>query len=174
MIFHKLRSISENQKGFTLIEIIATLAITSLIGVGAAMAIVQVVDQGSRNSDYTTASRNTLNAIHWISRDAQMAQTVEPNGSSGFPLNLRWVEWDSTTHQVTYTESEDTLRRSYSINGGAPSETLVAQYINWAPENTTCNVTGNLFTVQVTATVGTGTKAVSVAKVREITPRPGL
>jgi type II secretory pathway pseudopilin PulG len=174
MIFRRLRPMRENQKGFTSLEVIAVMLITGFIGIGTAMATVQVVNQGTYNSDYNTASRQTLNAIHWISRDAQMAQTVEQNGSTGFPLNLIWVEWDNTTHQVTYAEAGDTLRRFYSIDGGAPSENMVAQYINWVSENTTCEFNGDILTVKVTATVGTGPKAVSVTKVHELTPRPGL
>ena len=174
MIFRRLWSLQESQKGFTLIEMIVTLAITSLIGLGISMATVQIINQGGRNSGYTTASQHTLNAIHWISRDAQMAQTVDPNGSSGFPLNLGWVEWDNTVHQVTYTVAGDMLRRSYSIDGGVPKETTVAQYLNCVSENTSCGLSGGVLTLKITATVGDGLNAVSVTKVREITPRPGL
>jgi len=157
-----------------LLELIVALAITGFISVGVAMATVQVVDQGGRNSDYNTASRNTLNAIHWISRDAQMAQTLEPNGSSGFPLNLSWVEWDNSNHLITYTEAGDKLRRSYSIDGGAPNETLVAQYINWVSENTTCELSDSVLKLTVTTTVGAGLNAVSVTRMRDIAPRPSL
>ncbi len=158
-----------------MLELLVALAITSFISVGVAMATVQVVDQGGRNSDYNTASRNTLNAIHWISRDAQMAQTLEPGGSSGFPLNLSWVEWDNTVHQVTYAEDGDRLRRSYSIiGGGAPNVTLVAQYINWVSENTTCDFSDGILELTVTTTVGTGLNAVSVTRTHDIAPRPGL
>jgi prepilin-type N-terminal cleavage/methylation domain-containing protein len=174
MKFHRFWSIRENQKGFTLVELVATLAITCFIGVGVAMATVQVVNHGGRNSDYNTASRHTMNAVHWISRDAQMAQTLETNGSSGFPLNLSWVEWDNTSHLITYTEAGNKLRRSYSIDGGAPNETLVAQYINWVSENTTCELSGDVLKLTVTSTVGSGLNAVSVTRMRDITPRPGL
>jgi prepilin-type N-terminal cleavage/methylation domain-containing protein len=176
MKFHRLRLLRGNQKGFTLLEVIAVVAITGLIGAGVAMASVQVMNQGASNSDYTTASRHALNAIYWISRDAQMAQTVEPSGDSGFPLNLQWVEWDNSRHRVTYSIStaDDKLRRSYSIDGGEPRQTVVAQYINSAAENTTCEFTDGMVTLRMTATVGTGLNAVSVTKVREIAPRPGL
>jgi len=174
MKFRKFLSILKNQKGFTLIEVIVVLAITGLIGAGASMATVQVVNQGGRNSDYTIASRHTLNAIQWISRDTQMAQTIEPDGSSGFPLTLSWVEWDNSAHQIVYSIEEDKLRRSYSIDGGEPSETVVAQCIDLLSENTRCEVQGEMLNLKVTAIVGEGSSAVSVTKVREITPRPGL
>lgn len=174
MIFRKLQRISKRQNGFTLIEVIAVLAITGLIGVGATTATVQVLNQSSQNSDYTTASRHAMNAIYWISRDAQMSQDRELGGDSGFPLTLSWTEWDNSEHQVIYSIEDDKLMRSYSIDGGEPRETLVAQYINSVSENTTCAFNDGVLTLKVTATVGDGSHALSVAKVREITPRPGL
>ena len=121
MIFAKLGQITKSQKGFTLIEALVALVITGLIGLGASMASGQILTQGARNSDYTTASRNTMNAIYWVSRDAQMSQTIEPDEAGGFPLTLSWTEWDNTEHQVNYYIQGDKLKRDYSINGGEPT-----------------------------------------------------
>jgi hypothetical protein len=89
---------------------------------------------------------------------------------------LSWTEWDNSQHQVTYSISteDDRLRRSYSIDGGEPGQTVVAQYINSTSENTTCEVIDGELNLKVTCTVGTGLNAVSVTKEREVTPRPGL
>lgn len=175
MILHRLARITRGQQGFTLLELIVAVALTALIGVGATTATVQVMTQTNRNTDYTAASRHVMNAIYWLSRDAQMSQTVlTDNGTTGFPLTLGWTEWDNSAHQVVYSVVDDMFRRSYSVDGGLPSETMVAEYINSVAENTTCEFSGGVLTVKVTATIGAGSNAHSVTKTREITPRPGL
>lgn len=174
MMRDRLRRASRGQPGFTVIEVIVALAITSIIGLGATMITGQVLTQSGTNRDYTTASRHTMNAIYWISRDAQMSQDRTLGGASGFPLTLVWTEWDNSQHQVTYSIEDDRLTRSSTVDGGEPVETLVAQYVNSVSENTTCAFSDRVLTVKVTATVGNGTHALSVTKVREITPRPGL
>jgi len=162
MKFKRFRSINRNQRGFTLIELIVAVAITSLLAAGATMAIYQVFSQSTRSTDYMSASKHAL------------AQTVNPDVTSGFPLVLSWVEWDNSSHQVTYTLTAGKLSRQYSIDGGAPSESLVAQFINSDNAMTTCGLSGGVVTLKITATVGEGSGATNVTKVREITPRPGL
>jgi prepilin-type N-terminal cleavage/methylation domain-containing protein len=174
MIFHKSVLMNANQRGFTLIEMIVVVAITGLIAAGASIAIVQVLNQSTRNTDYAAASRNTLNAINWISRDAQMAQIVEPNGASGFPLVLKWVEWDNSNHQVVYMLENDKIQRSYSVDGGEPSKILIAEFINPETQMTNCVSDNNVLTLKVTASVGEGSQQSNVTKVHEISSRPGL
>lgn len=164
----------KRQRGFTLIEILAVLAISGLIGLGATVVTSQVFTQSAKDSDYTTVSRNAMNAIYWVSRDAQMSQAVVPGGDYGFPLILSWTEWDNSTHQVTYSIEDDTLSRSYVINGGGPNQTVVAQCINSVAANTTCEFAEGVLSLQMTSTIGEGEHALSVTRVREISPRPSL
>ena len=168
MIICKSGRILRSQPGFTLIEVILALAITCLIGGGVSTATIQILKQGVRNGDYTTASQYTMNAVYWISRDAEMSQTVTTDGVSGFPLTLSWTDWGSAEYQVVYTIEDDKLKRSYSVNGGEPSQTVVAEYVNTISENTTCEFASRVLTMQVTTTIGQGAHAVSVTNRRKI------
>ncbi|MFA5316673.1 MAG: prepilin-type N-terminal cleavage/methylation domain-containing protein [Dehalococcoidales bacterium] len=174
MIRRKLGKLAKDSAGFTLIEVLVALVITSLIGFGAAITVNQVMTQGSRNGDYTTASWHAMNAIYWIGRDAQMSQVITPGGVYGFPLTINWTEWDNSEYEVTYTIEDNQLKRSYAVDGGEPSQSVVAQYINATSENTSCQFIGGVFTLKINTTVGEGATAVSITKLREITPRPGL
>jgi len=174
MIIRLLSRNNQTQPGFTLIEVLVALIITAIIVLGASMATVQVLRQGCRNNNYTTASRQAMNAIFWISRDVQMAQAITTNGEAGFPLSLIWTEWDNSEHQVSYSIVDNQLMRSYSVSSAEPILTLVAEYINSNSENTSCEINDRVFILKVTATVGDGTGIVSVARNREIIPRPDL
>lgn len=175
MILAKIKAFHKNRVGFTLIEMLAALAITGIIGMGVSVAIGQVINQTTRNNDYTTASRNAMNALHWMSRDALMAQTV--NGTAGFPLtqnlSLKWQEWDNSVYTANYTLANGQLRRIYS-DGVNVTTTLVAENINPDRDLTYC-VSGNgTLTITITSSVGQGAKVVNVTEVREISCRPGL
>jgi type II secretory pathway pseudopilin PulG len=168
MISDKSGRIIRNQRGFTLIEILAALAIMILIGGSVSMATIQILKQSTRNGDFTTVSQNTMNAIHWISRDAEMAQTLTTNGTTGFPLTLAWTDWGSSAYQVVYTIQSGKLKRSYSVNGGGAVQTDVAEFINSTSVNTTCVSASRILTLKVTATIGQGAHTVSVTNMREI------
>jgi prepilin-type N-terminal cleavage/methylation domain-containing protein len=175
MIFRKIKLFSRNQHGVTLIETLVSLAITGIIGVGAAMSSAQVLNETSRNNDYTTASRNAMNAVHWISRDAQMAQVI--SGYSGFPqtsdLSLAWIDWNNCSYNATYSLENGQLRRRYSVDGEI-TETLIAEYINPATNSTNCSSVNGTLLLTITSSVGEGSRVVDVTRVREMTARPKL
>jgi len=174
MIFHRLGLISKNQRGFTLIELMISTAIIGLISVATTTAIFQMLNVSSGSTNHMTAVKQVQNAVNWISRDAQMAQIVVPNGDSGFPLNLTWVKWANTVHQVTYTLEDSKLQRNYYVNGGEPSEALVARFIDPDSEMTNCQYVGGVLTFKITATVGSGSQVASDIRVCEVIPRPAL
>lgn len=126
--------------GFTLIELMVATAIMALASVAAGMAIQQVFGGTEGNNDRMTALHQVQNAGYWISRDTQMAISVNTTGSLIFPdfLRLGWTEWDDagtpTYHLINYTMENGSnnlysLKRSHTIIGGSTEEAMVADYI---------------------------------------------
>lgn len=173
-----VRLIHNNQKGFTMIEVVLAIALTGIITGGITMSIFQVFTGNARTSNHMTAVRQVQNAGYWISHDAQMAQSVEPADPDpdGFPLVLTWTEWDGTVNEVTYTLVGDELQRSHSIDGGAPNQAIVAEYVDSDPTKTNCDWDADKHKLKltVTATLGTGSQEASETRVYEITPRPNV
>jgi prepilin-type N-terminal cleavage/methylation domain-containing protein len=169
MILRKLKRILGSQRGFTLIELVVAVVIMGFIGTAVTTTTFQIMKQSVRNRDFTSANQLTMNAIHWISRDAEMSQAVTTGGATGFPLTLSWVDWSNARYQVVYSIADGNLKRSYSVNGGQPVETFLAESINTISDNTSCELaTNKVLTLQITATVGEGTQAISVSNMRQI------
>jgi hypothetical protein len=115
----------------------------ALVSMAACTAIFQVFKGTERNNGYTTVVRQVQNAGYWISRDAQMADNVTAANLTGDDfLILYWTDWDDpdnpVEHSATYfltqlTNGIGQMKRSHWSSAGANEETLVADYIYYAP-----------------------------------------
>ena len=163
------RKIAE-RKGFTLIEVMVALAIAGLIGTGVTTTIFQILSINASSQNHVLAVKQVENAATWLNNDVRMAQIIEPGGVSGFPLDLTWVEWDNTTHQVSYTISNGELQRSSSTNGTQPMQIVVGQYIDDNADNTNCQYSNGVFNFKVTASSG-GFRRASETRMAQVIPR---
>jgi len=166
----RLGTTHQSQKGFTLVEVLGVIAIIGLVGAGIGTAVFQVMNISASSSNLITAIKRTESAAYWIVRDVQMSQAVEPSGGSGFPLNLSWVEWDNTTHQVSYTLENGKLWRSYSVNGAEPSLTLTAESISEDADKTSCQYADGMLSLRITASTG-GFREASETRIAQVIPR---
>jgi prepilin-type N-terminal cleavage/methylation domain-containing protein len=165
-------SIIRDRAGFTVIEMLVVIGITSLLGVGVVTAFVLMSNTSSRNSDQTYAVKQLQNAAYWLRVDAKRAQTVQTDvGASGLPLQMSWVEWDNSVHQVVYSVVGDKMQRSYSVDGGQPTVITVADYIDSGVLKTNVSYIGGILTFELTTNVGDGANAISRSAVFRVNPR---
>ena len=115
------------ERGFTLIEVIVSVAIMSAIVAGVSMTTATFLTHHQRSTSQNVVLTQVQNAGYWISRDVQVAETVTPGGSSGFPLTLVIpVDTDpDNDYSVSYSFDSDKLIRQ--VNGS--SNIVIAEYI---------------------------------------------
>jgi prepilin-type N-terminal cleavage/methylation domain-containing protein len=166
-----------SEKGYTLIELLVAITIMAVASVAAGAGIFQMLRNTERNSNHVAAVLAVQSAGQRISYDAQTAQSITTDPDF---LVLSWIDGSTgDEYQVTYTLEDmpgsalKELQRNQSVNGSADTTSLVAQHIDSDPEKTSCNLTGGILTLTITATVGTGATMESETRTYQIAPRPG-
>jgi prepilin-type N-terminal cleavage/methylation domain-containing protein len=126
----------KHRRGFTLLEIMIAIGITGVLSTSIATAMYQLQSVSNAHYTYIVAVNQVENAIHYLNRDVQSSQIVNPTGTHGFPLILKWNTWDTgDINTVTYNFASDSplptwkLTRQFQLNGGAATTTEIARYI---------------------------------------------
>jgi len=166
MIKFGLAKLKRREKGFTLVEVLISLAILTAITGVMSTAVFIITKTTSQNNEWNINLRQVQNAGYWISQDALMAQVVDTNKPGVF-LAFGSSDWSGGSYNVDYVlDADNVLTRQ--VNDG--TGTLIAQYI--VPEDTTCDWDGdnNKLTVTIRAAVnGDGSRYVE--RIYEISPR---
>jgi prepilin-type N-terminal cleavage/methylation domain-containing protein len=145
----KMKKLKKGERGFTLLELIIALALTALITTAVTMIISQTFTGSTRSSNHMAAVREVQEAGYWVSYYAYTAQDLTITGDSGFPLILRWVDFDTNEeHEVKFTLEDnpgDGLRGKYYVDGNLDSvktgKIPVFEFIN-DKTKTNCQVSG--------------------------------
>jgi prepilin-type N-terminal cleavage/methylation domain-containing protein len=148
----KMKKLHKGQKGFTLLELLIGIAITALITTAVTMTILQTFTGSTRSSNHMVAVRQVQEAGYWVSFYAYAAQNTIITGDSGFPLTLRWVDFDENAKQkVVFSLDSSGLRGSYSVavsddffvpDSVKTSKIPVFGFINSDKTKTNCQVSG--------------------------------
>jgi prepilin-type N-terminal cleavage/methylation domain-containing protein len=144
----KMKRLKKGEKGFTLLEVIVVAAITGLITSGIATAIFQTFTLSTRTSNHMVAVREVQEAGYWVSLYSYMANDIEITGESGFPIILRWIDFETNKkHRVVFSLEDEPgggLRGSYYVDDVLdPLKTgqiPVFEYIK--PDETNCKLGG--------------------------------
>lgn len=131
------------EKGFTLIEMAVAIAVLAMIALAATAVTFQALKATGQSNDRMTAIPQVQNAGYWVSRDAQMAESIfVDNLQPSKFIILNWKDYengDTTYHSVTYffEDLSDGIgklkRKHWSSSAGADEETLIAQHIYYDP-----------------------------------------
>jgi prepilin-type N-terminal cleavage/methylation domain-containing protein len=164
----------KEQQGFTLLEILIAIVIAGVLLSGVTMTTAQIFSTNARDTARMTAVQQVQSSVHWLSRDVQMAQNLQPSGSTGFPLQLSWVEWETNdVYNITYRLDQGNFIRGYSVNGGPVEESIKAHNINADAGKTYCSYSGRVLTFSITASVPYRSTTVDETRKLEVLARPG-
>lgn len=130
------------EKGFTLMELVLTLAIGAIISTVAVISIFNLMDTSTRTQDVNKVMSDLDVAALQIRKDAFVLQDTNLSenitktlnqASPGANISISWTDYsgyddpDARTHNIYYTLSDGLLRRvDTSANG---TTTVVGRYI---------------------------------------------
>lgn len=98
----------KGERGFTLVELLISVAITGVIISVLGAAIYHIVTIPEYGNDRMTATHELQNAAHWFSRDGQMAV----NATGGDELVLTLPDSSSISYTLIGTELHRTVATS--------------------------------------------------------------
>ena len=173
-----MKKLRKGQRGVSLVELVIVVALAGLVGVAITATAFQVFTFTTRISNQMTAIRQVQQAGFWVSPDVMMSDPTPPSnidysGQGGNFLVLRWTDGNGSEHEVTYLiTAGNKLQRTHKItpDGGPTTEvSIVAEYIDIDPAQTSFVPEGDAFKFKVTATVGEQTET----RTYEVKPRVG-
>jgi len=172
-----MKRIHKDQRGLTIIELLVVIVLTALITTAVTTTFFQVFNMNIRTTNHMSAISQVQQAGKIVSQDILQAENATAVGGLNPLLTLIWTEIDGETeysYEITYSVGDNELWRSETIDGGAPTMTRVAEYIDQDPTKTSCEKQGTVLIFTVTATVGEGTWGEeSETRIYRVQPRPG-
>jgi prepilin-type N-terminal cleavage/methylation domain-containing protein len=145
------------EHGFTLVEMLISLAIGGLIVGALGTFIVQTLNLTSGGNDRLLVTDDLRTAGGWLTRDGQMADLTSSTAVAS-TLVLRWTDvysGASTPYTSTYTVAGSQLIRGLAVSSAAPFTITIARHI----AGLSFSIGGDMLTAVLTATSGQTTES---------------
>jgi len=149
-----------NDKGFTLVEVLAVVAILGAIMGVMSMSVISIMRIAPANNDRAVALRQVQNAGYWITRDILTASDVNVDSDPGTPqfLTLTVPLTPATDKTVVYELQtvSGTIKKLMRIEQDTGQQRLIAEKVFYdppSPDSTGASYVSPEFTLTVTAIV---------------------
>ncbi|MEL7371596.1 MAG: prepilin-type N-terminal cleavage/methylation domain-containing protein, partial [Myxococcota bacterium] len=94
-----------NRRGFTLVELMAVLSMTSIVAAAAGVLYLEIRTAGVRTEAQVTLERRAALVLEWVSRDLRTAQLRPPKRGE-------WVRFTQDGQTIVYRSEGDALFRT--------------------------------------------------------------
>ena len=156
----------KKQTGFTLVELLVTVAILGTIGAVISMAIIAIYKISPQSNNHVIALQQVQNAGFWISNDVKTAGEI--NDAPGAPAFLEFTVPlpGGGEKTVTYElqNTADGMKKLLRSDSDAGTQILIAQHLYYNPGGDPENSTKAIYDsdnrsllLQITAVSGTVT-----------------
>lgn len=173
----------KGEKGFTVLEIVIGLVITSMLGAVVAAAIPMAMQWAPRQANKLGVEADLSFARYWLTRDANAAETFIPLSSPQYG-SLQWRDFSGASmvsYNVTYSYNSATtslIREEWQNNVLLTSLPIARKILSQSDTQFTWSPATGRLTTNVTATIvdapGVGTHSRSVTVVTTLRPAPEL
>jgi prepilin-type N-terminal cleavage/methylation domain-containing protein len=148
------------QDGFTLVELLISLAIGALIVGVLGTFISQTLNLTGAGNDRLLVTDDLRTAGAWLTQDGQMAHLPSSTAVAS-TLVLSWTDvysGASVRYQAIYAVSGNQLQRGYGVGGATPVTITIARHIA-SPNGVSFSIGGDMLTATITATSGQTTES---------------
>lgn len=162
-----MKKLWRSQRGFTVIELIASLGLFSMVTCGVGMTIFQALVTEARVVDDGVAINELRNGLAWFASDVKMAKSTDlvDEGEPASACTLTWIDDFSgaeLSHTSSYALVDDRLVRTYDGNAHTVANRVISVSFSRS---------GDTITAQCEVNCGPGiTKTLSVKTVMRPAP----
>ncbi len=133
-----------NERGFTLIELIAAIGIMGLIVPVLASSARQIFVFTERNNTAVTALVQVEGGARVLGKDIRIAQNTEliPDAAPANSMTLYWIDWSDEGNYDVYGEDEivySTKRAVWNLSG-TNLERIEGMCRDWDSDTVSCDV----------------------------------
>ena len=129
---HRERQATRGRAGFTLVELLVGLSLSTVVLAGVLSTFLMIGRSGMNAANYSMSDSELRRAIETFSRDVRMSKAIKWNSSSSITLTVT-DKYASTSNQVTYawdsSSSGDTAKCFYAMPGSSTSTASKTIYV---------------------------------------------